>query len=59
MKYAFIDNNKAIFNIERMCSMLKLHRSGYYAWLNKLPGPQKVANESLDKKIIMKYDKNC
>lgn len=32
MKYTFIDKHRAEFNVLSMCRVLKVHRSGYYAW---------------------------
>lgn len=36
--------------------MLQVHRSGYYAWLNKKPSNQALANQLLDKKIAAIFD---
>ena len=38
-----------------MCSVFSVHRSGYYAWLKKEPGPQKRANAELDEKLVECY----
>ncbi|MDH5857639.1 IS3 family transposase [Lampropedia aestuarii] len=35
LKYAFIASNQAIFSISRMCRILQLNPSGYYAWKAK------------------------
>nr|WP_143054575.1 IS3 family transposase [Massilia timonae] len=32
VRYAFIHQHQAMFSVQRMCKMLKLHPSGYYAW---------------------------
>lgn len=32
MKYTFIDQHRAEFRLSSMCRVLKVHRSGYYAW---------------------------
>jgi hypothetical protein len=32
--------------------MFLIERSGYYAWLKRKPGPRRLSNEALDKKII-------
>jgi transposase InsO family protein len=40
------------FSIKRMCVVLAIERSGYYAWLKKVPGKRARANELLDKKIL-------
>jgi putative transposase len=33
LKYAFIDQLKVDYSVRRLCQTLKLHPSGYYAWL--------------------------
>ena len=32
MKYTFIDQHCTEFKVASMCRVLKVHRSGYYAW---------------------------
>jgi len=32
LKYAFIAKHQSIYSITRMCRVLRLHPSGYYAW---------------------------
>jgi transposase InsO family protein len=58
VKYGFIKENQANFNIKRMCDMLLIERSGYYAWLKRVPGKRKCANDLLDQKIIFLFDKH-
>lgn len=38
--------------------MLRINRSGYYAWLKHTPSISQLANESLDKKIIPLFEKH-
>lgn len=52
MKYGFIKDNQTNFSIKRMCKMMSIERSGYYAWLKRKPSKRQQANEELDKKII-------
>jgi putative transposase len=35
MRYAFIKGHHQQFNVRRMCSMLTVHPSGFYAWLKR------------------------
>jgi putative transposase len=35
VKYAFIRAHQDEFVIRNLCHMLRIHRSGYYAWLNQ------------------------
>ena len=39
MKYAFIKQHAGDYSIRRLCLTLKIHPSGYYAWLSE---PQSV-----------------
>lgn len=32
MKYAFVRDHTVVFSVRRMCAMLDVHPSGYYAW---------------------------
>ena len=32
LKYAFIAKHQSIYSVTRMCRVLRLHPSGYYAW---------------------------
>lgn len=32
MKYVFIEKHRAEFNIKAMCRVLRVARSGWYAW---------------------------
>lgn len=35
MKYAFIHEQRTPYNIERLCQVMAVSRSGYYAWLKR------------------------
>ncbi len=35
MKYAFIQRHENEFRVNRMCSVMQISRSGYYAWRNR------------------------
>lgn len=41
-----------------MCRVLKVHRSGYYAWLHEPLSPRAKANEMLTAKIKEFYDQS-
>ena len=51
MKYAFIQAHRTEFHLTSMCRVLKVHRSGYYAWLHEPLSPRAKANEALTVKI--------
>lgn len=47
MKYTFIAAHEGEFQVQRMCRVLAVVRSGYYAWRRRSPSTQKQANEDL------------
>ena len=44
MKYAFIKAHRTLFSVRAMCRVLKVHHSGFYAWL-KSPVSRRVKEE--------------
>ncbi|MEW6003391.1 MAG: IS3 family transposase [Nitrospirota bacterium] len=46
-KYRFIEEHRGEFRVEKMCKVLKVSRSGYYAWRIKKPGKRQQENQSL------------
>ena len=51
MKYTFIADHQAEFHIQRMCRVLGVQRSGYYAWRRRTPSARAQANEVLVEQI--------
>ena len=51
MKYAFIAEHQAEFHIQRMCRVLAVQRSGYYAWRRRKPSARAQANAVLVEQI--------
>lgn len=51
MKYAFIREHEACFEVQLMCQMLSVSRSGYYAFCNRKPSGREQANQVLDAQI--------
>lgn len=47
MKYAFVDEHRASYPVERLCRTLEVTASGYYAWRRRSPSPRTVANQAL------------
>lgn len=47
MKYTFMAAHVGEYAIKRMCRMLGVQRSGYYAWRERLPSTQAQANQTL------------
>jgi len=47
MKYLFMDEYRGVFRLKRMCKVLKVSRSGYYAWRKRKPSMREEANKEL------------
>ena len=47
MKYAFIDTERAHHSVAALCRVLRVSRSGFYAWRERVPSARDQANESL------------
>ena len=58
MKYAFIQAHRCEFKLTSMCRVLKVHRSGFYAWLHEPQSARAKANEALTVKIREFYDQS-
>jgi putative transposase len=43
--------NQAEFPVHLLCRVLKVARSAYYAWRDRTPSQQAVANASLSERI--------
>ena len=55
MRYPFIADHAHEFEVQRMCRMLGVTRSGYYAWQRRSPGPRAQANQALVAQIRVEY----
>jgi transposase InsO family protein len=51
MKYEAIKGRKQDFPVARMCAVLQVSESGYYAWLSRAPSRRKQENEALSDRI--------
>ena len=58
MKYAFIQSHRTEFRLASMCRVLKVHRSGFYAWLHEPLSARAKANVVLTAKIKGFYDQS-
>jgi putative transposase len=58
VKYAFIQSHRSEFKLTSMCRVLKVHSSGYYAWLHEPLSPRAKSNEVLTTKIKEFYDQS-
>jgi transposase InsO family protein len=51
MKYEFISNHEKDFAVRRMCKVLCVRSSGYYAWKKRPPSAREQENQMLLEKI--------
>jgi transposase InsO family protein len=51
MKYEFMDEQRERFKLKNMCRVLKVSRSGYYAWRSRIPSERQRANEGMLERI--------
>ena len=58
MRFEFIADHQDEFPIVRMCNVLGVSRSGYYAWRDRPPSQREMANRALYKQIKAVYDEN-
>lgn len=55
MKYAFMAAHEQEFSLKRMCRVLRVSRSGYYAWKQRPPSNRELANLELLVQIRAAY----
>jgi putative transposase len=56
MRFRFIAEHQAEFPVIRMCQVLKVSASGYYAWCKRPVSAREMANQELFKKIEAVYN---
>ncbi len=50
-RFVFVDREKAHYPVNLLCRLLKVSRSGYYAWTTRPPSARAVADEILTEQI--------
>jgi len=55
MRYQYIREHREEFSIKRMCQILDVTRSGYYAWQPEKAGPRELENRVLVEQIHAEY----
>lgn len=58
MKYKFVQKHQQIFPVVKMCSMMKISKSGYYKWLVGMPSKRTLFNQQLLQNIRFVYSKS-
>jgi putative transposase len=58
MRFKFIEDHRDEFPVTRMCQVLVVSPSGYYAWRKRPPSAREMANQELFKKIEIVYNEN-
>ena len=57
-RFAFIDREKVHHDVAALCRLLKVSRSGFYAWSSRPPSARAVADEVLTVQIRTAFDDN-
>ena len=47
MKFRFVQEHRETFRVGKMCAVLEVSRSGFYAWLGRQPSPRERENEAI------------
>ena len=57
MRFAFIDVEKASYPARILCRVLRVSRSGFYAWMRRKPSDRDLEDEQLRPKIAEAFKK--
>ena len=57
-RFAFIDREKALYDVTVLCRLLKVSRSGFYAWLSRPKSSRALADEVLTERIREAFNAN-
>ncbi len=57
-RFAFVDREKVFYDVTVLCALLKVSRSGFYAWTRRPPSARAVANQVLTQQIRAAFDSN-
>jgi transposase InsO family protein len=58
MRYQFIREHRQEFSVKRMCQLLGVTRSGYYAWQPDQVSPRQLENQVLVEQIRVEYKRS-
>lgn len=57
-RFAFIDREKALYDVTVLCRLLKVSRSGFYAWRARPKSTRALADEVLTEQIRAAFNAN-
>ena len=57
-RFAFVDREKAVYGVAVLCELLRVSRSGFYAWASRPKSAHAVADEVLTEQIREVFDAN-
>lgn len=57
-RFAFVDREKALYDVTVLCRLLRVSRSGFYAWARRAPSARAVADAVLTEQIRAAFDDN-
>src|SRR6185369_14653474 len=58
VKFAFIDAEKALYPITRMCFLLAVSRAGFYAWIDRPPSARTLEDGRLAVQIHAAHERS-
>jgi transposase InsO family protein len=58
MRFQFIEDHRSEFPVIRMCKVLDVSPSGYYAWRGRPPSKREMANQELTEKIKVAFEES-
>ena len=58
MKFRFVQENRETFRVSKMCKVLKVSRSGYYAWRRRCPSDREEEDRRLAVQIREIHEAN-
>lgn len=58
MRYPFIQEYAGQFKVSALCRVMKVARSGYYAWCKRTPSQTEIANQQLTEQIKTVFEES-
>jgi len=51
VKFRFVQEHRETFRVGKMCEVLKVSRSGFYAWLRRQPSQRILEDETIAEQV--------